>query len=56
MLGGGATGVGVTSLVGLVVGLVSAKNRDAGFVTAGVGLGSLLALNLITTSTMSVKA
>jgi hypothetical protein len=56
MLGGGSAGVAVTSLVGLVVGLVSPKNRDAGFVTAGVGLGSLLAVNLVTTTTMSAKA
>jgi hypothetical protein len=43
---GGSVGVGVTALGGFVVGLVSPRNRDAGFATAGIGLGALILVNL----------
>jgi hypothetical protein len=43
---GGSVGVGVTALGGFIVGLVSVKNRNAGFATAGIGLGGLILINL----------
>jgi hypothetical protein len=45
---GGSVGVGVTALGGFVVGLVSPRNRDAGFAAAGIGLGALILVNLAT--------
>lgn len=46
-LGGAATGVAVTGVGGLVVGIVSDKNRGAGIAAAGIGLGGLALLGLV---------
>lgn len=46
-LGGAATGVAVTSVGGIVVAIVSDKNRGAGIATAGIGLGGLVLLGLV---------
>lgn len=46
---GASVGAGLTALGGFVVGLVSQKHRNAGFAAAGLGLGGLLVLNLVTT-------
>jgi hypothetical protein len=43
---GGSVGIGVTALGGFIVGLVSPNNRNAGFATAGIGLGGLILINL----------
>jgi hypothetical protein len=47
-LAGSSLAVGVTSLGGFVVGLVSPANRNAGFATAGIGWGALILANLAT--------
>jgi hypothetical protein len=47
-VGGASIGVGLTALGGFVVGLVSQKRRNAGFAAAGIGLGGLLVINLVT--------
>jgi hypothetical protein len=47
-VGGGSVGVGATALGGFVVGLVSPANRNVGFATAGIGLASLILVNLAT--------
>ena len=46
-VGGATIGVGLTSVGGFIVGLVSEKRRNAGFAAAGIGLGSLIVLNLV---------
>ena len=46
-LGGATTGVAVTGLGGLIVAIVSDKNRGAGLATAGIGLGGLVLLGLV---------
>lgn len=46
-LSGASVGVGLTAIGGFVLGLVSQKRRNAGFAAAGIGLGSLLVLNLV---------
>jgi hypothetical protein len=57
-VGGGSVGVGATALGGFVVGLVSPKNRNVGFATAGIGLGALILVNLATNiaANMTVKS
>lgn len=46
----GAEGaLAVVGVAGLVVGAFSKKHRQAGFYTAGIGLGSLALLGLVTT-------
>ncbi len=45
-IGGATIGVGLTAFGGFVVGLVSPKNRDAGFAAAGIGLGALILTNV----------
>ena len=47
-LAGASVGVGVTALGGFVVGLVSERNRNAGFAMAGIGWGALILVNLST--------
>ena len=46
-LGGAASGVAVTGVGGLVVAIVSDKNRGAGLATAGIGLGGLVLVGLV---------
>lgn len=54
-LAGGSLAVGVTSLGGFVVGLVSPANRNAGFATAGIGWGALILANLATAVAANVS-
>jgi hypothetical protein len=53
MIGGAASVTALTSLGGLVVGLASPSNRNAGFATAGLGLAALVVTNLVTSATLS---
>ena len=46
-LGGATTGVALTGVGGLVVAIVSDKNRGAGIATAGIGLGGLALLGIV---------
>lgn len=48
-LTGAQSGVGVTGLGGLLVGIFSERNRMAGLTTAGIGLGGLALLGLAQT-------
>lgn len=52
---GGSTGVGVVAVGGFIVGLVSARNRNVGFASAGIGLGALVLMNLATNIGANVK-
>jgi hypothetical protein len=54
-LAGGSVGIGFTGLGGFVVGLVSAKNRNVGFATAGIALGGLILINVATSIAANVK-
>lgn len=45
-LNGAVWGTAVTTVAGFVVGLVSKKNRDVGFATAGIGLLANIALSV----------
>lgn len=45
-LNGATTGVAVTGVGGLVVAIVSDKNRGAGLAAAGIGLGGLVLLGV----------
>lgn len=47
-LGGAMSGVTLVSVVGFGVGVFSPRRREAGFYTAAVGLGGLIALGLVT--------
>jgi hypothetical protein len=48
-IGGASLAVGLTSLGGFIVALVSPARRNAGFATAGIGWGALILTNLATT-------
>jgi hypothetical protein len=48
-LTGAQSGIGVTGLGGLIVGIFSERHRMAGLTTAGVGLGGLALLGLAQT-------
>ena len=50
---GAETGLAIAALGGLVVAAVSKPNREAGLVTAGVGLGGILVLNIFSRLTQA---
>jgi hypothetical protein len=55
-LNGGASGVAITSIGGLVVAAFSPSNRGAGIAAAGIGLGSLAIIGVTMSLVGSARA
>ena len=55
-LSGAMSGVALVGVGGLIVAVVSKPNRPAGFATAGIGLGGLAILGLVTSIAKPVTA